>query len=109
MIIRFSHMYYKLLRAGNTAKLLAVFPVQMDDLHKDFVQYDTEILSGGYGKLPSGDLVVLLFIGRDNTLFTTIRKRIGSHGDNLEYYSKHIGEIFDVVIEKETGDAGHKD
>ena len=44
--------------------------------------------------------MLLLFLGA-NGLFTTIRPRKGRYGDKLEYYSKHINEEFEVVIEEE--------
>lgn len=99
MKIKFSHRYYKLLGQRDRARLIAVMPCCIDEnTPKDFLAYDTRYNMDGYYELKPGDYVLLLFLG-SNGVFTTIRSRKGRYGDRLEYYSAHIGEVFEIVIE----------
>ena len=102
--IRFSHQYYKLQAQGDRARLIAAIPYRIDDnTPKEFLDYDTWYYVDGHYKLKHGDYVLLLFLG-SNGVFTTIRPRKGRYGDKLEYYSKHINEEFEVVIEEENNE-----
>lgn len=101
MKIKFSHQYYKLQDQGEKARLIAVMPYRIDDnTPKDFINYDTFYYPDGNYDLKNGDYVLLLFLG-SNGVFTTIRPRKGRYGDKLEYYSKHINEMFDIVLTEE--------
>ena len=105
--INFSHNYIKL-QDQTSATLLAVFPLKLsrndvshNSLSQFFIDYDTAIKDGGNYKLRSGEYVVLLFLGNKSIPFTTIRSRIGMYGLNKEeYYTKHIGEEFEIVIKE---------
>lgn len=98
--IKFSHHYYKLQNQGDKAILISATPYKIDDsTPKGFLDYDTYYYPDGHYELKSGDYVLLLFLG-DNGVFTTIRTRKGRYGDKLEYYSKHIGKEFEVVIKE---------
>lgn len=101
--INFSHNYIKL-QDQTSATLLAVFPLKLsrnDESHNSLIAYDTAIKDGGNYKLRSGEYVVLLFLGNKGIPFTTIRSHIGMYGLNKEeYYTKHIGEEFEIVIKE---------
>jgi len=118
--IRFSHRYLKLERGVvyrkpvKRAILLEVFLAERDELHKDFVEYDTAYWkfykkdSWGiwnevsYYQLPKGKVIVLLFkaTNNGNFLFTTIRRYTPK---KYEYYKKMRGKEFEVVIEEKEG------
>ena len=99
--IKFSHQYYKLQNQGRKARLIAAIPYRIDEnTPRDFLAYDTWYYMDGHYALRPGDYVLLLFLGA-NGVFTTIRPRVGKYGDKLEYYSKHIGMIFEIVITQE--------
>jgi hypothetical protein len=99
MKIKFSHKYPKL-HGQRTARLFAVEVRDLDDLHKDFVEYDTFYEYGPMGRrhydLPKGSLLVLVFIGDKLIPFTTVRR---STPEKDRYYREAIGKTFDVVIE----------
>ena len=100
MKIKFSHLYYKLQAQGDKARLIAVMPYCIDEnTPKEFLAYDTGYYMDGYYDLKPGDYVLLLFLGAKG-VFTTIRSRKGRYGDKLEYYSTHIGEVFEILIEE---------
>ena len=99
--IRFSHQYYKLLGQSDNAILIAAIPYRIDEnTPQDFLNYDTWYYVDGHYELKPGDYVLLLFLGA-NGVFTTIRPRKGRYGDKMLYYSAHIGEEFEIVIEEE--------
>lgn len=99
--IKFSHQYWKLENQGSKARLIAAVPYKIDDsTPKEFLDYDTYYCPDGHYELKPGDYVLLLFLGA-NGVFTTIRPRKGRYGDKLEYYSDHVGEEFEIVIEEE--------
>ena len=92
--IKFSHQYKKLavLRSDMTARLLLVLEVNLEDLKKEFLEYDTE----GIYKLPKkGKYLLLIFQGHTG-LFTTLRRNYPSL--KRLYYEKAIGETFKVEI-----------
>lgn len=100
MKIKFSHLYYKHQAQGDKARLIAVIPYCIDEnTPKEFLAYDTGYYMDGYYDLKRGDYVLLLFLGAKG-VFTTIRSRKGRYGDKLEYYSAHIGEVVEIVIEE---------
>lgn len=99
--IKFSHQYWKLNNQGDKARLIAVIPYRIDENSPvDFLDYDTYYYPDGHYELEPGDYVLLLFLGGKG-VFTTIRSRKGRYGDKLEYYSAHIGEEFEIVIEED--------
>ena len=99
--IRFSHHYYKLENQGSKARLIAAIPYRIDkNTPADFLAYDTYYYPDGHYELKPGDYVLLLFLG-ENGVFTTIHPRDGRYGDKLEYYSKHIGVMFEIAIKEE--------
>ena len=101
MKIKFSHHYYKLQAQGDRVRLITAVPYSIDEnTPRDFLNYDTWYYADGHYELKPGDYVLLLFLGA-NGVFTTIRSRKGRYGDKLEYYSAHIGEEFEIVIEEE--------
>lgn len=101
MKIKFAHMYYKLQGSGDKARLIAAIPYRIDkNTPADFLAYDTYYYPDGHYELKPGDYVLLLFLG-ETGVFTTIRSRKGRYEDKLEYYSAHIGEEFEIVIEED--------
>jgi len=100
--IKFSHYYKKLYcRAGinpeEFARLLAVIPVNLEDLHPAFFLYDTDM--GKYSLPKKGKYLLLLFDKHPPgyNLFTTLRR---STPTKEKYYRKSIGETFEVEIMK---------
>jgi len=101
--IKFSHAYQKLLDSHNdvikTAKLLGVFLVDLEGLHQDLTDYDTD--SGVYSLPKSGIFLMLMFLKphedyvTDKNLFITLRR----HTMNKHmYYRNLIGQTFDVIL-----------
>lgn len=100
--IRFSHGYIKL-HSQKHATLLAVFEmnIKKDDLTKAFLEFDTLTVSGSHYKVHPGPHVVLVFVGDQNVMFTTIRPRFNRQKrDKLKYYNSLIGEPFEIVVEE---------
>lgn len=107
--IKFSHDYNKLKTMdigyypdtlipclNEEAFLIGVFPVKLEELHKDFISYDTD--DGKY-KLPKkGNYLMLLFKKDKYNCFTTLRRETPQ---KLEYYRSLIGQRFDIVISSE--------
>lgn len=108
MKIKFSHHYWKLQGKEHVRPVLChVSPIRIDEnTPKELLWYDTLYFdktgSQAYYELKPGDYVLLLFTVAGYGIFTTIRPRKGRYGDKLEYYSKHIGEEFEIVIKEET-------
>lgn len=99
--IKFSHSYYKLQGISDTAVLILATPYKIDsNTPKEFIAYDTWYYPDGHYELKPGDYVLLLFLGSKG-VFTTIRQRKSRNGDKLEFYSKHIGEIFTIEIQED--------
>ncbi len=109
MIIKFSHYYKKLINLGMhneisypcKVTLLDVIPVNLEDLSKEFKDYDTDY--GAY-KLPAkGKYLMLIFRKSDNDIFTTLRAVYSSKGlDKVKYYRDAIGKEFDVEYAETT-------
>lgn len=104
--IKFSHQYKKILDSNNdvidTATLLQVIPVNLEDLSQPFLDYDTDKRT--YALPQKGKLMMLLFLKPDwdtLNLFTTLRQWTP---ESEQYYRKSVGEAFiiesdEVVIE----------
>jgi len=99
--IKFSHPYQKLMDCNGEvvkeAKLLGVFNVDLSDIRKDLIDYDTDC--GVYQLPDSGIFMMLLFLkpslsGGHNT-FITLRRHTY---EKQVYYGKLIGETLDVVL-----------
>jgi len=111
--IKFSHQYTKLgtIVDGDKALLCGVFNVNLEDLPKQLIGYDTFYVDGskrGHYPLPKkGKYLLLLFLFHAvapdgepmygiSTLFTTLRRWTPR---KEEYYKSKVGEYFEVVIE----------
>jgi len=103
--IKFSHHYKKLMdlegeEVGETnafvshATLLEVQIVNLDQFHKEFLDYDTD---NGQYKLPKkGRYLMLIFLKPDKcNLFTTLRPFTL---EKYNYYLKLIGKEFEIEI-----------
>jgi len=105
--IKFSHFYEKLNHScegipnpPQYAKLLEVFLQHKDNLHPDFIDYDTTYFNREKNKweqykLPDDLLIVLLFKS-DCFLFTTLRRFTPK---KYEYYRENRGKLFKIVLE----------
>jgi hypothetical protein len=109
--IKFSRNgYFKLLPIDmlDDLILLEVFPIpSKEKLSKQFIEYDTafndEMKMDLFGfnqfyPLPSGELLVLLFMDSSGSIFTTVRSRYGKLGDKLPYYLDSRGHSFIIKI-----------
>ena len=92
--IKFSNIYTKMPVDPNPSTLLEVFVVD-DDLHKGFVNYDTQISGGGKYKLPRGKKLVLLLQNTDGVLWTTIRRHTSC---KESYYREIRGKVVNIVV-----------
>jgi len=107
-VIKFSHDYLKFgdYKLPFRALLLDAWVVNRNDLHGQFVVYDTAYFDHtapkgvNYYELPKGDVIILFFAVRnglnlmENFKFTTIRRYTPL---KYEYYKKQCGTIFDMV------------
>ncbi len=94
-LIKFSHQYAKLrcINAGMEAKLVEVLEVNLKDLSKAFLDYDTD--NGKY-KLPNSGKYLMLIFEAEGGLFTTLRSMYPEK--KKEYYRALISEEFKVLI-----------
>jgi hypothetical protein len=96
MNIKFSHNYNKLYNSAHSIKLLEVININIENLSKEFLEYDTD--NGKY-KLPEkGKFMILIFKKNMTDIFTTIRRWTS---EKEKYYHDAIGKWFSVIIEKE--------
>ena len=104
--IEFSHEYLKLkyVENGDKALLCGVFKVNLEDLPKLFLDYDTAYADGTGTKhypLPQkGEYLLLLFLcdsAKEPVLFTTLRKWTA---EKEEYYKAGVGKPFEVAVKR---------
>jgi hypothetical protein len=102
--IKFSHTYTKL--AGKEGKpvthamLIAALSIHMDQLTKEFYDYDTD--NGKYNLKFDSLYMMLIFKKPLGDLFTTLRPQYNRmQGDKLPYYRGLIGQVFEIVITEE--------
>lgn len=101
MNIKFSHKYYKLHNFDCLSKklqLLDVVNIKLEDMSKEFLDYDTE--KGTFPLPKKGDYMMLIFL-KDNVyqgtnLMTTLRRRTP---EKEKYYRENIGQWFDVQLQ----------
>ena len=94
--IKFSHEYWKMPIDYSPSQLIAVIPINLEDLSSQFIEYDTRIRGGGHYNLPKkGRYLLLLLITKSGQLWTTIRKW---HVQKEAYYTDNIGLLFEIVI-----------
>ena len=101
MIIKFSHLYRKMPRDYRQSKLLAVIPINLEDLGLDFILYDISYLDGGEEKqypLPASGKYLMLLLKSPSGLWTTLRSRWGGGRDKLANYGGHVGEVVECVV-----------
>jgi hypothetical protein len=93
--IKFSHRYPKLVSSGaidGYAVLLDVIPVNLEELSKPFLDYDTDY---GRYELPKKGRYLLLLLESGRGLFTTIRRQTPQ---KESYYRGLIDETFEVSM-----------
>lgn len=95
--IKFSHVYTKMPPNPDPSMLTEVFPVQVSDLSKEFVVYDTTIKNGGQYKLPNGRVLVLLLKTSEDQIWTTIRRFTTT---KCKYYRESRGKRFNIVVKE---------
>jgi len=97
--IKFSHEYKKILVANGflyRATLLEMLEVDLKDLHKPFLDYDTD--EGKFELPKSGKYLLLIFHGYYG-IFTTLRPAFPK--SKVDYYKNSIGETFQVVVQED--------
>lgn len=94
-VIKFCHDYFKKPEDG---VLIQVFKTHFKELSDNFIVYDAcfENAAGNNDlyQLPRTDLIVLVFLRRNNTLYTTVRRWTP---EKEKYYRAKVGELFKVV------------
>jgi len=101
--IKFSHKYQKILNSHNdvieTATLLQVSIINLEDLSKEFLNYDTD--NGVYELPKRGKYLMLIFLKEhedyttDLNLFTTLRRHTP---EKHSFYMSQIGKVFNVKV-----------
>ena len=101
--IKFSHQYQKILNCHNdvieTATLLQVSIINLEDLSQEFLSYDTD--NGTYELPKRGKYLMLIFLKdheaytTDLNLFTTLRRHTP---DKHDFYLSQIGKVFKVIV-----------
>ena len=98
--IKFSHNYPKL-NNEKEAKLLVVFVSETSKLSSSLIEYDTVYYTKLGEKmnypLPDSTILLLLFLGRNGTVFTTIRPYFFK---NELFYRGRIDKWFTVEVKK---------
>ena len=101
MKIKFSHTYTKLLDHNANpiaiAKLLLVLEINLEEMSKDFLAYDTD---DGLFDLPKKGAYLMLVFQKLNgfNLFTTLRRFTP---EKFNYYHAAIGQTFDIEYKPE--------
>ena len=95
--IVFSNQYTKMPDNPDPSVLIKVFPVQVSELSKEFVEYDTTIKDGGQYKLPNGRVLVLLLKTSEDQIWTTIRRFTTT---KCNYYRESRGKRFNIVVKE---------
>lgn len=95
LVIKFSHKYNKMPEGFEHSKLLDVLLVPIQELSKQFLEYDTTYEGGNYPLPKKGMFMILLLQSEKAHLWTTIRR---STKWKLAYYSAHIGDTFECII-----------
>jgi hypothetical protein len=103
-VIKFSHKYKKLGTSYldnivSTATLIEVVVVELSNLSKEFISYDTD---DGRFQLPSAGFYMMLIFKKPGRLdsdttdiFTTMRRYTF---EKEKYYRENIGKVFDIKI-----------
>jgi len=97
--IMFSHKYQKLknIQKDKPVVLIDVMSIELSQLSKYFIEYDTMFYSNGQKDnypLKDGKYLLLFFVDKGLSLFTTIRRETES---KKKYYVENIGYEFEVV------------
>ena len=110
--IKFSNKYYKMYNnryeeLPKDTKLLEVLRCKSEDLHKEFILYDTQIVTPRNTevkkyKLPKGEVIILFLFSifdwaNRGMLWTTIRRYTPEKHD---YYRKSRGKTFNIEMIK---------
>jgi len=96
--IKFLHHYPKIY-GQSSAELLKVKICDRSDLDDHFVEYDTVYLSYAamdHYSLPTGPLLVLVFLGDKNIPFTTVKRWTVN---KAAYYLRNLNKQFKIVYE----------
>jgi hypothetical protein len=94
--IKFSHNYPKL-HDQKAARLLYIEIRDRSSLPDDFVAWDTlyAFHPEAHYQLPSGSLMVLVFLGNNLFPFTTVHRW---SAEKERYYRGGIGKLFDIEV-----------
>ena len=95
MDIKFTQRFTKL-HDQKFARLLMVVDSKFENLTEGFLAYDTD---GRYPMPKEGNCLILIFMGNDNFLFTTVRDC--RTPEKIQYYKSHVGRIFNIITPEE--------
>lgn len=103
MKIKFSYPFSKLFIRStpiDQAKLLQVIRIDISEITQELRDFDTD---NGVWKLPAkGPYLLLIFQKEKSSVFTTLRRETP---EKLEYYTRAVGQWFDIEIAHEIADA----
>lgn len=91
--IRFSHHYIKMPPDTKNTVLVDVELVNLEDLSKDFLEKDTEIVGGGHYPLPPSGKFMILWLDTNGYRWQTIRRWTPA---KERYYHKHVMENVNI-------------
>lgn len=97
--IKFSHRYTKLekIDKNKPVVLIDVMSISLGALSRYFLEYDTIFKDNGkfdFYPLKPGRHLLLFFVDKKGTLFTTIRRETES---KKKYYLENIGYEFKII------------
>lgn len=93
--IKFSHKYLKLSteKEFKEAQLIEAVKVNLKDLSKTFLDYDTD--EGSFVLPKKGKFFLLIFKTEHGHVFTILRR---FNEKTIDKYKRNIGEWFDIII-----------
>ncbi len=92
--IKFSH-YYTKLNYEDVATLIGIRPILLQEQSHTFLAYDTD--DGVYDLPSDGIFILLMFVGKKGTFFTTLRRHTQS---KWNYYNALIGQDLNIEVKE---------
>jgi len=107
--IKFNNQYPKLHNQKTARLLMVIQEISGELLNNEFfylMKYDSLRDDGLlYNIKPDENYMLLLFLGDENILFTTLRKQ---NEENAILYAESVGDVFIITVETEGGNNGRK-
>ena len=94
--IKFSYQYTKMPPDTKNTVLVDVELINLEDLSKDFLEKDTEIVGGGHYSLPPRGKFMILWLDTNGHMWQTIRRWTPA---KERYYRKHVMENVNIEVE----------